>query len=336
MLNMNKKTITFFLFFCLAVVGIVYYLSFYRPIVDIASPRIGKTIEAVYATGKVEPGILVPLSPRQSGVITEILADEGQQIRRGDKLLRLEDTDLRAKIDEIQARLQFAQQDLSRKKNLYASRSISREQVEAADKELATLNAQKLEAETRKSYYALIAPADGQIVKRDGEIGQTISAGQTIFYFSCCAPNRITAEVDEEDIPKVQTGQKVLIQNDAFPDEVFDGTISSITPMGDTTSRSYRVRIAYNNQNVPLMIGMTVETNIILKSTDNALLIPAMAVSKDKKIQKIIGNQIIVETVLTGSTDGQDISVLSGLTAQDKVVVPFQDNFKGGEKVRIK
>ena len=99
-------------------------------------------------------------------------------------------------------------------------------------------------AETQRDFMALTPPADGLIIRRDGEIGQFIPAGQAVFYLSCCAPLRVTAEVDEEDISRVHIGQKVVLRADALPGEILDGHVSEITPKGDPVARSYRVRVA--------------------------------------------------------------------------------------------
>src|SRR6185437_1967818 len=125
----------------------------------------------------------------------------------------------------------------------------------------------------------LVAPADGRIIRRDGEIGQLIAANQTVFWLSC-APVRVSAEVDEEDIARVKPGQPVLLRADAFPGRIFDGTVESITPKGDPIARSYRVRISLA-AGTPLMIGMTAETNIILRRDEHALLLPAGTVTQD-------------------------------------------------------
>jgi len=113
-------------------------------------------------------------------------------------------------------------------------------------------------------YLQLVAPADGTIIRRDGEIGQMIGANQTVFWLSCCAPLRISAEVDEEDIAQVRPGQEVLIRSDAYPGRLFHGKVQAVTPKGDPVARSYRVRISLT-ADTPLMIGMTTETNIVLR-----------------------------------------------------------------------
>ena len=117
---------------------------------------------------------------------------------------------------------------------------------------------------------SLTTPADGQVIRRDGEVGDFIPSNQPFFYLAKSgSPLRISADVDEEDIPLIKAGDKVLIKADAFPDRVFDGQVSEITPKGDPVARSYRVRIALP-PDTALKIGMTAETNIITKESPNA------------------------------------------------------------------
>jgi multidrug efflux pump subunit AcrA (membrane-fusion protein) len=73
----------------------------------------------------------------------------------------------------------------------------------------------------------------------------------------------------------------VLIRSDAYPGRIFDGKVQQITPKGDPVARSYRVRISLP-AHTPLMIGMTTETNIVLRRSEDALLLPAGAVQQDK------------------------------------------------------
>jgi multidrug efflux pump subunit AcrA (membrane-fusion protein) len=124
---------------------------------------------------------------------------------------------------------------------------------------------------------ALTTPSDGLIIRRDGEIGQFIPAGQAVFYLSCCAPLRVSAEVDEEDIARVQVGQKVVLRADALPGVILDGKVSEITPKGDPVARSYRVRVKLADPS-QLKVGMTVDANLIVAERPDALLVPATAV----------------------------------------------------------
>ena len=335
MLNMNKKTLIFlFISGCLGLT-LVISLWVFPPPVRVLSPHEGQAIEAVYATGTVEPTIIVPIAPRTAAHLIQLSAIEGQVVKRGDVLARLEDSEQQAAISDLTARLVFAESDFARKEQLLKTRSVSRDVLEQAKSEVDSLSAQLEKAKAQASYFRLISPADGMIIKRDGEIGELISSGQPVFYMSCCAPLRITAEVDEEDIPQAAIGQEVLIQSDAFPDKVYHGKIAGITPKGDPVARSYRVRISFDDPNHPFMIGMTVETNIIIQKIEKALLIPAISIAKKNKVQVVRDGVLKDLTIVPGIQNGEDIQIISGLVKTDQIVVPFDQNLKDGQKVRI-
>lgn len=332
---MNKKTLIFlFISGCLGLT-LVISLWVFPPPVRVLSPHEGQAIEAVYATGTVEPTIMVPIAPRTAAHLIELSAIEGQVVKRGDVLARLEDSEQQAAISDLTARLVFAGSDFARKEQLLKTRSVSRDVLEQAKSEVDSLSAQLEKAKAQASYFRLISPADGMIIKRDGEIGELISSGQPVFYMSCCAPLRITAEVDEEDIPQAAIGQEVLIQSDAFPDKVYHGKIAGITPKGDPVARSYRVRISFDDPNHPFMIGMTVETNIIIQKIEKALLIPAISIAKKNKVQVVRDGVLKDLTIVPGIQNGEDIQIISGLVKTDQIVVPFDQNLKDGQKVRI-
>ena len=149
---------------------------------------------------------------------------------------------------------------------------------------------------------------------------------------SCCAPLRISVEVNEEDIVQVKSGQEVLIRADAFPDQVFNGRVQSITPKGDPVARTYRVRVEFVGD-VPLQIGMTAETNIIISKNDNALLVPSTAVS-DHKLWLVKDNKLMQQEVKQGAKGLKSVEILSGVAEGDLVVVQPAATLKSGASVR--
>jgi len=176
----------------------------------------------------------------------------------------------------------------------------------------------------------LLAPEDGRIIRRDGEIGQMITANQPIFWFSCCAPLRVSSEVDEEDIALVQPGQDVVIRADAFPGKVFKGKVQSITPMGDPVARSYRVRIGFT-EDTPMQIGMTAETNIIISEKKDVLLLPNSAVDKDN-VWLVKDGILKKQPVSTGIKGVLKTEISGGVKEEDMVVLNPSVSFKEGQK----
>ena len=237
----------------------------------------GPAVEAVYASGTVEPVSWAKVQPLRTGRIASVEAFEGDEVKTGQILMRLDDRELRASVAQLEAELRFLRSELDRVSEL-ARRGVTTTQVEERarsqmDQAAATLNA----ARQRVEDFLLRAPMDGTVLRRDGEVGEIARPEDVLFWIGRASPLRIEAEVDEEDIPLVAVGQPALIKADAFPGRILDGTVADITPKGDPVNKSYRVRIGLP-PDTPLRIGMTVESNIVVRREDAALLVPQGAV----------------------------------------------------------
>lgn len=241
----------------------------------------GPAIDAVYATGNVEPVVMIPIGPRTAGRLTELLADEGDRVVRGQPLARMEATDLIATVRELEAREKLSRSELDRLSRMQMPGAMSEQQRDNARFNTEAAVAATERARRLAEFLTLSAPADGTVIRRDGEVGQTLNATQTVFWLSGSQELRVSAEIDEEDIPRVELGQSVVLRADAFPNEVFRGTVRAITPKGDPVSRSFRVRIALPPE-TKLRPGMTTETNIIVSKRENVLLVPASALDGNR------------------------------------------------------
>ena len=259
-----------------AVVGLKLWRT--KPIdVDAHTMHTGTAIQAVYATGIVEPSVSVPIAPRVAGRLVELKVDEGDAVRKGQVLARLEDTNLQKGVEQLSVQEGWTKQVYER-----AELMLAKGVGTTAERDKALADWQAAKAATQRSreeqkFMLLTAPDNGVVIRRDGEIGQFIAINQVLMQLATNAPLRINADVDEEDIALVKPGQRVSIRADAFPDQVFDGNVTEVTPKGDVTTRSYRVRISLP-ANSPLHIGMTTDTNIVVAQHDNVNLLPATAI----------------------------------------------------------
>lgn len=303
-------------------------------VVEVIHPEYGTAVEAVYATGTVEPTIMLPIAPRISGRLVDLAADEGHLVARGQVLARLEDEDLKKELEELRAREIFASKDFERKTALAKKGYETKDSVDQAQSELDSIRASIARVEVEVSYMQMIAPAEGQIIRRDGEIGQVIPANQPVFWMSCCSPLRVSAEVDEEDIARVLPGQEVLIHADAFPEKVFTGRVQAITPKGDPVSRSYRVRISLEEA-TPLRIGMTAESNIVISKKDNALLLPNSAIGQNA-VWTVSDGKLVKKPVTIGVRGAERTEILSGLTQADEVALAPDTDFIEGRAARAR
>lgn len=299
---------------------------------EVTRPERGAAVDAIYATGSVEPTVMLPIGPRVGGRLAQRLVDEGARVRKGQVLARLDDADLNGTVDEQKARLDYARTQNGRIAALAARGFISAGEGERARTDLAAAEASLRRAQAQRDFMALTSPADGTIIRRDGEVGQYLAPGQQVFVLACCAPLRVSADIDEEDINRVHIGQPVLLKADAIPGQVFEGAVSEVTPKGDPVARSYRVRIALPKPGA-LQIGMTVDGNLIVARHENALLLPTTAI-RDNMVWLIEGQQLRQRKIVTGIHTSRQTEVTQGLDGSEQVVLHPDASLREGRAAR--
>lgn len=313
-----KKLLILTAFAALAAAGI-FTLTSGDDRIAVVAPVRGPAVQAVYATGTVEPSVMLPIAPRVSARLMSLTADEGHAVKKDQVLAQLEDSDLQKTLEELTARADFAARDFERKSELFKKGFVTKQNVDKAESDMKAAQAAVEQAKAQLGFLQLKAPEDGVIIRRDGEIGQLVAAQTPVFWLSCCAPLRIAAEVDEEDIALVKPGQEVIIRADAFPGQIFKGKVAAITPKGDPVARSYRVRIGLEGD-TPLMTGMTAETNIIIGRDDKALLIPATALKDGSVVYTVKDGRAVATSVKTGARGPAAVAITEGVSDQDTVV----------------
>ena len=308
---------------------------FLPPTLAVAHLVRGPAVQAVYATGTVEASVTIRIAPQIGGRITELKVDEGSIVKADDVLARLDDKDLRESVAELEARARYAEQQFERASRLVQSGSTTKEKLDQVQADVNAARHVLRRATEQLAFMSLRTPAAGTVIRRDGEIGDYIPVNQPVFYLAKAgAPLRISADVDEEDIPLVKTGQTVLIRCDAFPSQVFQGQVKDVTPKGDPIARSYRVRIELP-QDTALMIGMTAEVNVVTAQKPNALLAPSSAV-KSARVWAVRDGRLVQLTVQVG-IKGRERTEVSGEIKDDDLIVvePLQD-LQAGKRVRVR
>ncbi len=305
--------------------------------VEVASVTRGPAIEAVYATGIVEPSVMLPVAPRSGGRLAALLVDEGATVKKGQVLARIESPDLAHTVEEMQARERLAQTQYERTRDLVAQNFMSGAELDRTRTELDAARAALARAQAQLDYNLLVAPADASVLRRDGEVGQFIPAGQPVFTLACCAPLRVAAEVDEEDIVRIAVGQKVVLRGDALQGRVFDGAVAEITPKGDPVARSYRVRIHFADPAAVaaagVRTGMTMDANIVIARREGVLLVANRALHGDQ-VWIVADGVLHARTVERGVVGAERTEIRSGLSEGDKVVVSDVEAVRDGRRAR--
>ena len=311
--------------------GAVWWQSI--PEVTTGTPSRGSAIQAVYATGNVEPIHWAKVTPLERGRIVELCKCEGKAVKKGAFLARLDTGELEARVRELEAREQFAADEVARYRLLWEKRNLSRQAYERVLSDHDQVRAAVAAARERLEHLMLRAPMDGTILRRDGEVGEVVESGQVLFWVGRPLPLWIVAEVDEEDIPLVARDQETLVKADAFPGQVLRGTVGQITPKGNPVTKSYRVRIRLPDD-TPLRIGMTTEVNIVVAEKADALLVPASAV-RGGRLFVVEGQRAVARDVRLGIRGDEALEVISGLTGDETLILDGPTDLEDGTRIRL-
>lgn len=302
------------------------------PTITVARVTRGAAAEIVYATGSVEPETWSRSTPLVRGRIIERCRCEGQAVKRGDLLARLDDKEALATLNDLHALQEFQQREFDRQSQLLARGVATSQAFQRAESDLARIKAQIAAQTQRLDYYKLVSPMDGIVLKEDGEVGDMVEPGTILYRVGLEKPLWVVADVNEEDIPRVKVGQKALLRTDAFAGQVLPGTVKQITPAGDPVSKTFRVRIGLPDD-TPLRVGMSVEANIISREKLDVVLVPANAVVNNS-LFTIEDGHARLRKVEIGIRGTGFVEVLHGVSEGEWVASPATGNIRNGFRVR--
>ncbi|WPU99699.1 efflux RND transporter periplasmic adaptor subunit [Mucilaginibacter sp. cycad4] len=284
----------------LALIWFLFIRKKEEPIVlQTQKPAKGYIAQSVTATGRIEPVDTVTVGTQVSGIIKYVYADFNSKVKKGQLIAELDKSLLQATVDQAkgtllnsQSQLVFAQNNFGRQNLLFKTDAISKADYDTA---LNTLNAAKASvksaaaqvrsAEKNLSYADIYSPIDGVVLNRNVSVGQTVAASfstPTLFVLAKdITKMEVEANVDEADIGDVKAGERASFTVDAFINDQFAGTVEDIRlhPSVSSNVVTYTTIINAPNDDMKLKPGMTASIIIYTKEVNNALLIPAKALS---------------------------------------------------------
>jgi RND family efflux transporter MFP subunit len=315
----------------IAVAGFGWWLL-RPPATSVAPVTRGAAAEIVYATGAVEPETWSRSTPLVRGRIVQRCRCEGKAVKAGDILARLDDREAQATLNDLRASEDFQHREFDRQAQLLERGATTSQAYQRAESDLARIQAQIAAQAQRLDYFKLVAPMDGTVLKEDGEVGDMVDPGTVLYRIGLEKPLWVVADVNEEDIARVQVGQKALLRANAFANEALTGYVKQITPAGDPVSKTFRVRIGLPDD-TPLRVGMSVEANIISREKPDVVLVPANA---------LVNNSVLVvendhahrRKVTIGIRGAGFVEAVEGVQEGEVVVSPATANIKDGARVR--
>ena len=327
---------------------------------------------SVTATGTIEPVTEVEVGTQVSGIISHIYVDYNTEVKRGQVIAELDRTNLLSELNSAQSNLSAARSDLdyqrvnyNRYKALHDKGLVSDNEFETArlayDQAKSTYDARTeavKKAQTNLGYATITSPIDGVILSKSVEEGQTVAASfstPTLFTIAQDLTDmRVIANVDEADIGGVREGQRTTFTVDAFPDDVFEGTVTQVRQEATTENNvvTYEVVISARNDALKLKPGLTANVTIYTMERTGVLSVPTKAlrftptaetirpgdkivdVAGEHKLWVRQGNTIKAVAVSVGSAGATRTEILGGIAEGTEIITEVKaagDEIAGDE-----
>ena len=316
----------------------------------------GSITKSITATGTIEPINQVEVGTQVSGIVDKLYADYNSEVKKGQLLAEMDRTNLIADLNAVTAMLSqseveynYQAKNYDRSKRLHDKGLISDTDYESAEYQYQTakLSLERQRSEISKArrnleYATITSPIDGVVLSREVDEGQTVAAGlntPTLFKLAAdLTQMRVVASVDEADIGLVAEGQRVSFTVDAFPDDVFGGSVAQVRLNPQTASNvtTYQVIVNAPNDDLKLKPGLTANITIYTVEHDDVFTVPmkALRFAPNEAEEANDGNTLWVlregmpvpVAVSVGFNDGIDTIVEGdGISEGDEVITGYTD-----------
>ena len=294
---------------------------------------------AVYSgTASLETDNEAEVVAKVGGEVIAITVEEGDAVREGQVLARLDGDRLRLEMERTEANLKKLEQEYERNVELNEQGLVSAGTFENIKYELDSLRAAHDLARLEYSYTQIRAPIDGIVSNRYIKLGNTISANDPVFQVTDMDPLRAYLFVPEREFRKLRAGQTAELLIDAIPDTVFKGEILRISPVVDPQTGTFKVTVAVSDDGGRLKPGMFGRFQIVYDAHLDALLVPRLAIVEDETEKSVFGVEDGVakrRKIETGYSRGESVEVVAGLEGDETIVTIGQTGLKDGSAVKV-
>jgi RND family efflux transporter MFP subunit len=308
-------------------------------VVETAPVEVGTIARRVTVSGVVEPIRSVGINSQIAGALLAVAVQEGDVVRSGTVLARLDDRELRAQVASASASHEMAEANFQRSERLLERQVITAAEYDRDRTAFAAAEAQLQQLRTRLDYSTIRAPITGVVTEKRVEAGDIIGVQTRLFTLADVDTMVVRVQVSELDVVQLRPGDAVAVALDAFPGRTLSGRIRRIFPAADPTTRLVPVEVALRQEGERIArAGFLARIELALGARTDVLLVPASAVVGDASSAAVFvveDGAALRRTVRTGLNSEGRVEILAGLKAGDPVVVAGNNGLRDGAEVRV-
>ena len=311
-----------------------------RPVpVEIALAELGTAAREVTATGTVEPIRTITINSQLAGSLLGVMVEEGDAVRAGTTLARIDSRELEAQLTSARAALEVSERAAGRAEQLRAQEIITVAEYERDKAAHAAAQASFDQLRTRIGYAAVRSPLAGVVLQKHVEMGDVVAAQTELFTIGDISTLVVRLAISELDVIALQVGDTVDVALDAVPGRPLPGRIRRIFPSGDPTTRLVPVEVALQGTAArEARPGFLARVRFRLDPRDNVLLVPQGALVQDaggSAAFVIAQGRAARRPVRRGDTYQGRVEIIDGLAAGDTVAVAGNTMLRDGAAIRI-
>ena len=326
--------------------------------VSVVSPKQTAPANEIILPGNVQPFITSPIYARTNGYLKKWYFDIGAHVKQGQLLAVIETPEVDQQLQQARSNLLTAQANLelasitkTRYQGLLKSNAVAQQDVDNA---VGTYNANKAIVEADKAaveqYSALVsfekiyAPFDGVITARNTDIGDLINSGSgggvktDLFHIAQPGRLRVYVNVPEEYSQGIKSGMTADLSLAEFPGRKFQGKLVRTAEAINVTTRTLLIEIDVDNPAGTLLTGSYAEVHLAVPTQASTFLLPVNALlfrSEGLRVGIVRNGKVTLSAVTPGHDFGSQIEIVSGLKADDQVIVNPPDSIVSGQGVQI-
>lgn len=292
--------------------------------------------DVVTAAATLVPHEHVILRPEIDGRIVSLTFREGQAIKKGSVVVRLDDAEQRAALAAAEADLKLAESRFRRNEELALKGFISLQALDEVKANLDIVKARVQEVHVALARTVIRAPFTALAGLRKVSPGAYVKKGDDIVELAAIDQLNLDVRVPEVYLPLVKIGQPVIVTIDALPSRTFSGKVHAMEPVVDLATRGALVRARIPNTDGNLKPGMFARVSANLGSRPSAVVVPEQAIlpkGKQTYIYKVIEGKADLTPVRLGRRSPGQVEVVSGVSAGDTIVVDGLLKLKPGAPV---
>lgn len=289
-------------------------------------------------SGTVIPANEVRLTSETAGKITSLPLQEGEQVQKGELLVKINDSELQARLKKAQSQKKLLAQQVERKKKLLDKEGISQEAYDQKKTELESTKAdiQHIKAQIDKT--EIRAPFDGVVGLKHVSKGSYVSPDSKIATLRQLQPLKIDFSVPGKYAQSIVKGQSIEFTVNGI-DSSMQARIYAIEPAIETSTRTLHIRALFDNENRQVLAGNYAEIDLTLASDDGVLMVPTEAVISELQGKKVFlyrNGKSVPQQIQTGQRQADRVEVTKGLNKGDTLITRGIQKVRPGSAVHIK